>query len=500
MDRREFLIRATASIAATSSVGAAAWAQSAGPVTQTPTALKAVKRTLDVNGKPAGVFGLVRDNGARGLTLEPGQGFDVALTNELSDPTIIHWHGLLPPWPLDGVPNVPAPLMKPGEKRIYAFPVADPGTYWMHAHTLQEQNLLAAPLIVHAAADAARDEQEVVVLLHDFSFTPAEDLLARLKKGGPSTGANAGGKNMSGMNSAGMNHAAAMRHMAQMRRMVGGVKPGHDMGGMGTMDLNDIDYDAYLANDRTLDDPEVIRIEANGRVRMRIINAASATAFTIDTGSLRGELIAVDGQDIAPVAGSQFPIEMGQRLDIRLTAPKEGGAFPILALREGARERSGIVLATPKSNIGRISTVGPRNGPLVDLELERRLSAARPLADRKPDRSYDVTLVGDMASYEWGIDGGDALKVKADERVEITMSNMSMMTHPMHLHGHHFQVIAIDGRAFQGAVRDTVAVPPMSSVTIAFDANNPGKWAFHCHNLYHMVSGMMSFVTYEGIT
>ena len=464
---------------------APARAQMASNASGPATALKVVKRSLEVSGKPASVYGLVRDNGARGLTLEPGQGFDVALTNDLSDPTLIHWHGLTPPWPLDGVPDMPAPLLKPGETRGYQFPVADPGTYWMHAHTLQEQALLAAPLIVHAAADLGKDEQEVVVLLHDFSFAPAEELLARLKKAAASTGMN-----MPGMNMAGMNHADKMKHMAQMAKMMG-VK--------GRMDLNDIDYDAYLANDRTLGDPEVTRVEANGRVRLRIINGAAATNFTIDTGRLRGELIAVDGQDITPISGSQFPIAMGQRLDIRLAIPKDGGAFPILTLREGAREQTGVVLATAKANIGKIATLGPRKGPIMDLELESQLAAARPLAALNADRSYDVTLVGDMASYAWGIDGGDALKVKTGERVEITMRNMSMMTHPMHLHGHHFQVVGIGGHTFRGAVRDTVAVPPMSAVRLAFDANNPGKWAFHCHHLYHMVTGMMAFVAYEGV-
>jgi FtsP/CotA-like multicopper oxidase with cupredoxin domain len=124
------------------------------------TTLKAVKRTLDIKGKEASVYGLVREDGGHGLILEPGQSFNVALTNQLSEPTLIHWHGLTPPWPMDGVPDTPAPLMKPGETRTYAFPIADPGTYWMHAHTLQEQNLLAAPLIVHSASDVGKDEQE----------------------------------------------------------------------------------------------------------------------------------------------------------------------------------------------------------------------------------------------------------------------------------------------------------------------------------------------------
>jgi FtsP/CotA-like multicopper oxidase with cupredoxin domain len=102
-----------------------------------------------------------------------------------------------------------------------------------------------------------------------------------------------------------------------------------------------------------------------------------------------------------------------------------------------------------------------------------------------------------MTGYTWGIGGADNLKVRPGERVEIAMSNMSMMMHPMHLHGHHFQIVGINGKPVRGAVRDTVAVPPMTSVTIAFDANNPGRWAFHCHHLYHMVAGMMAFVAYD---
>jgi len=289
MNRRNFL-----NLTASGIVGAAiapmfrmpAWAQTAAPASQTATMLRAVKRTLDVNGKSASVYGLVRDNGARGLTLEPGQSFDVALTNELSDPTLIHWHGLTPPWPLDGMPDTPAPLMKPGETRGYQFPVADPGTYWMHAHTLQEQGLLAAPLIIHAAADAGEDEQEVVVLLHDFSFTPPEELLARLKKGGRSMPMNMGGMNTSGMNISGMSRADMMKHIAQVAKMMEGMKP--KQRATTGMDLNDVAYDAYLANDRTPDDPEVTRVEANGQVRLRSINGAAATAFTMHTGRLRG--------------------------------------------------------------------------------------------------------------------------------------------------------------------------------------------------------------------
>jgi FtsP/CotA-like multicopper oxidase with cupredoxin domain len=112
-------------------------------------------------------------------------------------------------------------------------------------------------------------------------------------------------------------------------------------------------------------------------------------------------------------------------------------------------------------------------------------------------------LGGDMSAYVWTLDGqswGDhrSIQVRGGERVELTLRNESMMSHPMHLHGHHFQVVAIDGRRLAGAVRDTVWVPPMRELTIAFDAANPGRWAFHCHHLYHMATGMMTTVDYVG--
>ena len=114
-----------------------------------------------------------------------------------------------------------------------------------------------------------------------------------------------------------------------------------------------------------------------------------------------------------------------------------------------------------------------------------------------------MTLTGNMASYLWTFDvagrGLQKIPVKTGERVEIAMRNVSPMSHPMHLHGHHFQVVAVGDKAFAGAIRDTVLVPPDTEVRIAFDADNAGKWAFHCHSLYHMNAGMMTTVEYDGV-
>ena len=270
------------------------------------------------------------------------------------------------------------------------------------------------------------------------------------------------------------------------------------MAGTSAMDLNDIEYDAFLANDRTLDDPEIVRIEKSGRVRLRIINGATATAFTIDTGSIVGNLIAVDGVDIEPVPASRFPISMGQRLDIRLELPAAPGSYPILALRDGAKEQTGIILATRNAAVEKIGTTALETGPVLDLGLERQLRPAAPLAARSPDHQYAITLTGDMTAYTWSIDPSAPLNVSKDKRVRLTMRNMSMMAHPMHLHGHHFQVVGVNGQGVSGAVRDTVLLTPMAEVVVEFDTVNPGRWPLHCHHLYHMATGMMTYIAYDG--
>lgn len=488
VSRRQFL--ASTAIALAGTTAAAAFpAHTATAAEPDATLLRVESRVIDVNGKPAKVFALRQPDGTAGILANAGGRFRVRLENRCGAPTLVHWHGLLPPYGQDGVPDLPQPLLPDAQSYDYDFPLKTPGTHWMHAHTLQEQQLLAAPLIVADPAEAGLDEQPVVVLFHDFSFKAPEELLAGLR--GPMAGGT-----MSGHDTPQSRSAMPGHQMAGMPAMHGA------MGGMAA-DMNDIDYDAYLANDRTLDDPDVFRVERGGMVRLRLINGATATAFWIDLGALDGELIAVDGDAVAPLAGRIFPLGMGQGIDVRLRLPQEDGAWPVLALREGAAQRTGFMLATKRGAVARLDPLGTKPTPPLDLTLESQLRAVRPLADRPVDLHDTIVLGGDMAAYSWTLDGrtwgaNRPVQVRAGARVELTLRNDSMMGHPMHLHGHHFQVVAIDGRRLAGAMRDTVWVPPARTLTVAFDAANPGQWAFHCHHLYHMAAGMMTAVDYTG--
>jgi FtsP/CotA-like multicopper oxidase with cupredoxin domain len=443
-----------------------------------PLTLQAMTRTLEVNGKAATVMGLLQTGGTQGIQSMVNTPFNVVLENKLTVPTAIHWHGLHPPNNEDGVPGVTQPVIRPDSSMRYDFPLVPAGTHWMHSHQkLQEAYLLAAPLIVHDKEDRAADEQQVVLFLSDFSFISPKEIFAQLRAGASKS-------------ATGTKSGAPMKMSAS--------KP----------DINDVNYDAYLANDRTLNDPEVVKVEKSGRVRLRIINGSSGTNFFIDLGQLNGELIATDGMPVKPVQASRFPLAIAQRIDVRVQLPSGGGAFPVLALREGATERTGIVLADAGATIVKMPVKASAPAGVLTLDQEKTFVAMQPLTPRHVDKTFVLRLGGDMANYKWMINGAvfdvanpgsekPQVLVMPGQRIALKFVNETPMAHPMHLHGHSFQVIDINGQALSGALRDTVLVPGSSSVTVAFDANNPGLWYVHCHVLWHLAAGMATLVQYQ---
>lgn len=425
--------------------------------------LRLQTRQIEVGGKVATRYGVTQPSGAAGLTLNEGELFDVRVENTLKVTSGLHWHGLNPPWQQDGVPYISGPPIAPGQSAAYKFPAKPAGTRWMHSHFgLQEQDLLAAPLIVRETEAIRSGRQEVVVLFEDFSWSKPTTILEKLR-----------------------------------RPMPGGME-------MSTPDYNDVDYDAYLANDRTLADPQVIDVESTGEVRLRLINGSASTNFTIDLGADEGTLLTVDGNPVEPLKASLFPLATAQRADILVRLLGDGRAVPVLARGEGRRLQAGIVLRPPRAAIAKIPLEGAVDGPAVGLKQEVLLRALKPLPTRRVDRSVPVGLTGSMLGYSWSMPvheiTGAPVTVVRGERVELVMANETMMAHPMHLHGHSFQVTEINDRKLAGALRDTVLVPPQGTVKVVFDADNPGIWAYHCHNLYHMAAGMFTTLVYRGFT
>ena len=429
--------------------------------------------TIEVDGKKAKVFRIVQPDGTWGYRGVKGEHFDAVVKNQSKEPTVVHWHGLIVPNDQDGVPVITQPLIPPGGEYRYYFKLKQAGTYWMHSHHgLQVQQQLSAPLILDDPNDKT-NEKQVTVFLSDFSYRKPEEIFKGLRKGM-------------------MNHD----HGVAMNDMKHGAVPA---------DLNDVDYDAYLTNYRTLQNPELVEVKPGEQVRLRVINGSAATNFFVTTQTLKGEAIAMDGEDIKPLPGSVFQLAVGQRVDIRVKVPDGEGVYPILAQGEGTAMQTGLVLATAKSKPLALSEHATNDVGALNYQQELSVSSLHPLAKKKPAQSLMVNLEGDMMTYVWSINkkpwpNFEPLIVKPNKRIELVFNNKTTMAHPMHLHGHVFEIMEIDGKAIKnGALRDTVLVLPNSTVKVQFDSDNPGNWMMHCHVLYHSESGMMTLLSYEGV-
>jgi len=482
---------------------------------------------ITVNGRTITMCSVVQADGTPGYLPEQSGGFHVEVVNQLKVPTTLHWHGLTVPNSMDGVPFVTQAPIQPGASCMYDFPLKESGTYWMHSHYgLQEQYLVSAPLVIWNDQERAKADKQFIVTLSDFTFTPPAEILKQLR--------SAPTMDMGGMN---MGGAAKPADAMGGMNMNGAAKPADGMGGMNMNGASaepaatlppvftqhwdetnsrlvramvnaapaniDVKYDALLANKRTIDNPEVMTVKPGQTVLLRIIAASVASDFFINTGALDAELLAVDGQPVQPLRGNYFQLSIAQRLDLRVTIPQSGGAFPIIAQGEGTTLQCGVVLATDGANIAALPTSASMLTTALDNTQELLLRASAPLATKKIDRSLPAVLSGTMQGYQWFINGNQypnrkTLDVKLGERVEIVLINNTPMGHPMHLHDGAFQVVEINGKPISGAQRDTIEVPPHATIKIAFDADNIGLWPLHCHIGYHADSGMMTLLKYDG--
>jgi FtsP/CotA-like multicopper oxidase with cupredoxin domain len=446
-----------------------------------PIILEVKNKSVTVNGKQVSVYTIEQPNGTWGYYGKPNTNFNVIVKNKIKEPTVIHWHGLLLPNNQDGT-ELTQKAIAPGGEHHYKFKLKQSGTYWMHSHYgLQEQKFAEAPLII----DDGKYPQQAVILFQDFSFKDPEQIMRELKSGG--------GHDMA--------HGDMSDH--DMSKM-GSSAPKMDMSKM-KMDLNDVKYDAFLTNYQNLNNPQVITVKP-GKVRLRFINGAASTNFWVNLGKLRGSLIAVDGEDIKPFKGRQFQIGMGQRLDILINIPKSGGSYYILGQVEGLKNQTGILLTTKLSKAKSNATLeARREAKALNYDQERRLVSKNNLPTHKIDQVVKLELDGNMTDYVWTVNKQEwpkvtPITVKQNERIALDIKNNSQMSHPIHLHGSIFKVVAIDGKSIKGTLRDTVMVMPNSTLRIIFDVTESGKWMIHCHMLYHMHAGMMTYLNVLPLT
>ncbi|SBS75454.1 L-ascorbate oxidase [uncultured Mycobacterium sp.] len=417
-----------------------------------------------------------------GPLIRANAGDEIAVTvrNNLGHPSSVHWHGIALRNDMDGA--APAtPDIAPGASSTYRFSSPYPGTYWAHPHTgLGTDYGLYLPVIIDDPAEPGRYDAEWIVMLDDWTSgvgsSPQEIF--------------------DGLRSMGMGGMGSMPGMPGMGSMPG-------MGGVGTSDLlggdaGDVTYPYYLINGRIPAAASTFAAKPGQRIRIRIINAAADTAFRVALAGHRMTVTHTDGFPIMPTEVDAVLLGMGERYDVIVTAG--AGVFPLVASAEGKNAVARALLST---------AAGPAPGAdYRPPELSRTVGTvdtftATPEVQLPAgsDLGLQARLSGTMMHYDWMINGRTydhtvPLTVGRGQHATLTFTNATMMWHPMHLHGHTFQVIKADGSP--GPRKDTVIVKPMQTVAVKLVADNPGIWMLHCHNGYHMDAGMMTTLNYTG--
>ncbi len=441
---------------------------------------------IDLGGTRART--LAYNNQVPGPLIRANVGDEIAVTvdNALDDPTSLHWHGIALRNDMDGA--APAtPDIAPGANFTYRFSSPYPGTYWAHPHTgLGTDYGLYLPVIIDDPAEPGRYDAEWIVMLDDWTSgvgsSPQEIF--------------------DGLRSKGMGGMGSMPGMGGMGPMGGmGSMPG--MGGVGASDLlggdaGDVNYPYYLVNGRIPAAASTFTAKPGQRIRIRIINAAADTAFRVALAGHRMTVTHTDGFPVVPTEVDAVLLGMGERYDVVVTAGD--GVFPLVASAEGKNAVARALLSTAAGNGPGADYRPPELTRLVGT-VDTFTATPEVQLPARTDLDLHARLSGGMMQYDWMINGRPydqtvPLTVDRGQHATLTFANASMMWHPMHLHGHTFQVIKADGSP--GPRKDTVIVKPMQTVAVKLVADNPGIWMLHCHNGYHMDAGMMTTLDYTG--
>ena len=489
------------------------------------------------------------------LRLTDGEEVTIHVTNNLEETSSIHWHGLLVPPEMDGVPGISFDGIPPGETFTYRFPVRQAGTYWYHSHSgYQEQEGIYGPMIIDPSGpDPVAYDREFVVLLSDWKDDDPADVHANLK-------------------SSSDYYNYAQRTVFDFFDDVAekGLSTTWndrlDWGEMRMMptDLSDVSGYTFLMNGQTTGAPWSGQFTPGERIRLRFINGAAMSYFDVRIPGLKMEVVQTDGQNVVPVTVDEFRIAVAETYDVIVT-PTQAVDFQILA---EAMDRTGFAAGVLKAQEGPVSVTLPPSRPralltMADMGMDHEgmdhdgdgrsqdmsspgpvdhaamghdmpppgatahaamghamaevtndvlsppvgapggakvlsyadLAALEPNTDlRDPGREIVVRLGGNMERYIWTLNGekfadADPIMLRYGERVKLTFINETMMNHPMHLHGMFVELENGQPAATQPR-KHVVNVGPGRTYSVDINANEAGEWAFHCHLMYHMASGM----------
>lgn len=486
------------------------------------------------------------------LRLREGTTATLRVTNQLKVPTSIHWHGLLVPADMDGVPGLSFDGIAPGETFIYRFPVRQSGTYWYHSHSrFQEQTGMYGAIVIDpAGTEPHAADREHVLLLSDWSDEDPEHIFRTLKR--MSSYYNHNKPTLTDFlrdaRSRGLGEALALRRMWNQMRM-------------NPTDLADVTGHTYtyLLNGLSPEGNWSGLFQPGERVRLRVINGSSQSYFDVRIPGLELTVVAMDGQPVEPVTVDEFRLAAAETCDVIVTPEdraytvfaqsldRSGHARGTLAPRAGMtaevpardkpvwldmrdmmgdmdagsghahHEMAGHDMSGMDMTSATVTHAASEEGPNVDMRVDtprdnlddpgpglrdngRRVLTYADLRslpgivdEGEADREITLHLTGNMERFVWsfdGIKGSDAapIPLRLGERVRFVLVNDTMMNHPVHLHGLWSDLECPDGS--RQLRKHTINVQPAQRVRFVVHADAPGRWAFHCHLLYHMEAGM----------
>lgn len=552
---RRNLIRSTAALAAASALPMPAWARGQslthatngfGEVSGEDIRLAIGNHHFTTGGRSGHAVAVNGTVPGPLVRLREGQIARLHVTNHLDEDSSIHWHGLLLPFQFDGVPGVSFPGIKPGETFTYEFPVRQNGTYWWHSHSgLQEQAGHYGPIIIESAEPDPRYDRDYVVLLSEFTPMHPHEIMRKLK-----VGEHYFQRQMQTATEGDM--SGEMRRMWGEMRMnprdisdVTGSTYTFLINGHGPQDdlqlafnpgervrLRVINGSAMTFFNVRIPGVPMTVIQADGQdvdeVQVDEFQIGVAETYDVIVTPPDGShAIVAEAMDRSGMGVASLTSHKGHRAtppplrEIPTLTMVDMGMMDHSAHGSGTEGMSGMDHSMrDKSLVPDDVEVGPGVDMIAPMPMDRMdfpglgldkvghrvlrytdLKAKRMNPHRMAEREMEIHLTGNMERYMWSFDGkkftavtDDPIRFGYDERVRVKLVNQTMMAHPIHLHGHFFELVNGADHMHQ-PLKHTVIVQPGGTATFDLTANEPGDWAFHCHLLYHMHAGMMQVVT-----